>query len=242
MVKLYRHRLVPIPTLWGSLCLLVAFLLPVTLWVLLGERFLAVTDRADADVLIVEAWTHEAGARAAAAEFRRPGTAYRYLVAAGGLTGESWYRERWSEPDIVRRELLRQGLPPDAVVVAAAPDVRSQRTFASAQAARSALAARGITPRAINVFTLGSHARRSRLIFSKTFGSGLQVGVISWRPHGYVTRRWWQSSERSVDFLKESVGFVYELVLNSGRDFAAPPVEPRAAITNGESITRRVSR
>ena len=69
----------------------------------------------------------------------------------------------------------------------------------------------------MNVFTFGSHARRSALVYEKAYGPGTEVGVIAWEPSAYAAGPWWRSSERSIEFLVQSVGYFYELLLNSGR-------------------------
>ena len=61
------------------------------------------------------------------------------------------------------------------------------------------------------------HARRSHLVYEKAYGPGTEVGVIAWEPSAYAAGPWWRSSERSIEFLVQSVGYFYELLLNSGR-------------------------
>lgn len=166
---------------------------------------------------MVECWIGAAGVRDAAVEFNQGG--YRYIVASGGLTGDRWSEKRWSYVEAAERILLQSGVPPDRIIPASSGDFERQRTYEMAVAARQALLARGIEPRTINVFTREAHARRSRLVFSKAFGSAMNVGVISWAPPGYNDEPWWHSSERAEDFLKETVGYAFELFLNSGREF-----------------------
>ena len=62
----------------------------------------------------------------------------------------------------------------------------------------------------MNVFTFGSHARRSALVYEKAYGPGTEVGVIAWEPSAYAAGPWWRSSERSIEFLVQSVGYFYE--------------------------------
>ena len=69
----------------------------------------------------------------------------------------------------------------------------------------------------MNVFTFGSDAGRSHLVNEKAYGPGTEVGVIAWEPSAYAAGPWWRSSERSIEFLVQSVGYFYELLLNSGR-------------------------
>ena len=84
-------------------------------------------------------------------------------------------------------------------------------------AAWRTLQANGIHPRAVNVFTRGAHARRSRLIAARVFGRETEVGAIAWIPGEYDQESWWESSERADDLLKETVAYPLELLLNSGR-------------------------
>jgi hypothetical protein len=113
--------------------------------------------------------------------------------------------------------LKNRGIAPEALIIAHAPDVETHRTFATAIAARQALLVRGIRPTGINVLTRGVHARRSRLTFQTAFGPTVPIGIVSWTPPEYRSGKWWRSSERAVDFLKETVGFPFEKLFNSGR-------------------------
>ena len=214
-MPLFRRRTIWFPTLCGWLLLAGIFGGSLLLWILRGEAFLASTDRRPAEVLVVEGWIGDDGVRAAADEFKRGG--YRYVVATGGATGHRWSLGHLTYTEIAEEDLLRAGIPRDQVIAAKPDDVARERTYESAVAVRSALAAKGLHPRAINDFTLGAHARRSRLVFAKVFHGESEVGVVSWRPAEYHDDAWWHSSERAQDFLKETVGYGFELFLNSGR-------------------------
>ena len=116
--------------------------------------------------------------------------------------------------EIARQQLVRFGIPSDKILVAWVDDTPAHRTYATAEAARRALANHHINVGTLNVFTLGAHARRSRLIFSRTFGPNVQVGAIGWQPIGYADGPWWRSSDRAEDMIKETAGYFYELLLN----------------------------
>lgn len=192
-------------------------------WWFGAESFLAVTARTPAEILILEAWTMNDGAEAAAIEFESTAASpYDFIVAAGGPTGEHWSKRRWFTTDIAQEALERAGVDKHRIIAARARDVRAQRTFESAVAARRALDERGIQPRAVNVFTRAAHARRSRLIYSKVFGPTTRVGVIAWIPAGYTEGPWWQSSERADELVKETIGYVLERLFSSGRTSSSP--------------------
>jgi len=217
--KVFTRRTIIWPT-WFGWCLLLipSVALPATiLWG--AERFLAALNRTSAEVLILEAWTKDEGAVAAANEFQSHPGQYKFVVSTGGLTGEGWTMKRWREDEIGERVMRNAGVPADKIIRAPAPDVETHRSYVAAVTARDVLTARGIHPRAINLITRGAHARRSRLIYSRVFGPNVEVGVVGWNPPGYGITPWWRSSDRATDVLKESVGYLYELFLHSGRIF-----------------------
>jgi len=210
------------PTFLGSFCILLVLSITFVLGCWRCEAFLSLARRLPADVLVVEGWIGREGVRAAGQEFEQGG--YQYLVAAGGPASDRWEEDRSSYAEKAARELGRSGIPPDRIIVASARDTERQRTFESAAAVWRALQARGIHPKALNVFTLGSHSRRSRLVVAKVFGSGTEIGVISWVPPHDAALPWWRSSERAREVLAETAAYVFEVVLNSGR-LSSSPIE-----------------
>ena len=215
--RLWRRRSLWWPTATGWVLLLLAAGSAGAVWWFHGEDFLAVTDRPGQDVLVVEGWIGNSGIRAAAAEFLAGH--YHYVIATGGLTSERWDREQWSYAEMAERDLLAAGVPASAILVAKPRPTPDQRTFETAVATRAVLERRAIAVHSLTIFTLGAHARRSRLIFRRVFPSGLPLGAIAWQPAADRDLPWWRSSERAEDFLKETAGLAYEFLLHSGRSF-----------------------
>jgi len=185
-----------------------------------GEGFLAWTHRLPANVLIVEGWIGREGVHAAVTEFEHGN--YKYIVSTGGLTSGRWEDEPASYAEMAAREMIRLGVPKQRIIVATAEYTESHRTFESAVAFWRALRVSNTRPEAVNVFTFGPHASRSFLVFAKVLGSEMKVGVIGWLPADYKTEPWWRSSERSRNLLEETVGYLYGVLLNSGRQSNAP--------------------
>ncbi|HEU5080690.1 MAG TPA: YdcF family protein [Opitutaceae bacterium] len=203
----------PTKVAWLCAAALIAFGLGA--WWIEADNFLSCTRRVPADVIVVEGWIGVKGVQAAAREFERGH--YRYIVTTSGVTSNRWGDERWSYAESAKEELLRSGVDPSKILVASPRDTAAQRTFESARAVDLTLRSRGIFARNITVFTLGPHARRSRLVFEKVLGGHASIGVISWKPQSDRSGRWWKSSERSEDIVKETIGFLYEFLFNSGR-------------------------
>jgi hypothetical protein len=79
----------------------------------------------------------------------------------------------------------------------------------------------GIVHTNINVITIGTHARRSRLLCGKAFGTGCKIGIICLEDHNYDPKRWWESSAGVRAVIGESIGYVY------ARLFFTPPAQAR---------------
>jgi uncharacterized SAM-binding protein YcdF (DUF218 family) len=225
-LRLVQRRTILCTTWFSNFCLAALLGVPLIWWFVCGESFLSLTQRLPADVLVVEGWIGRDGVRAAAVEFKQGG--YQYVIATGGQsTGRGWAEAGWSYAEGADHELIRAGVPENRIIVAPSEDTDNQRTYESAVAVGRALAARGIHPKALIVFTLGPHARRSRLVFAKL--SRTEVGVVSWSPSRDESVPWWQCSDRAKELLTETAGYLFEALLNSGRGMNSPA---NAAICN----------
>jgi uncharacterized SAM-binding protein YcdF (DUF218 family) len=220
-LHLIQRRTVWCPTWLGSFCVAIILGTPIVWWLFCGESFLSLTKRLPPEVLVVEGWIGRDAVHAAADEFKQGG--YQYVVAAGGWTSaEHWDEGGWSYAEGAEHELIRLGVPEDKIIVAPARDTNAQRTYESAVALWRALQAKGIKPRTVNVFTFGSHARRSALVFAKVLGPETKVGVISWAPPSYSSTPWWRSSDRAREMITETAGYLFEAILSSSRRSNSP--------------------
>jgi hypothetical protein len=67
----------------------------------------------------------------------------------------------------------------------------------------------GGAPKAINLISVGAHARRSRLLFEKAFGGDTRVGVIAVEDRSYDGSHWWKSSAGVRAVLDEMITYSY---------------------------------
>ncbi len=44
-----------------------------------------------------------------------------------------------------------------------------------------------------------------------------RVGIIAWQSPEYQKGCWWQSTERAEDLITQSAGYLFELLISSGR-------------------------
>lgn len=215
MPALFRRRHVWLPTLWGAALAVVAFAAIVVALIANAPGYLAVTEPArgvngnGARVLIVEGWMDDRELDQAVALFRRGH--YERIVTTGGPI-ESWtglplpwnnYAERGA------RYLAAHGLADATIVAVPAPASAQDRTFLSAVVVREWAARERIRLDAVDLLSVGVHARRSRMMFRAAFGPGVEVGVIAAQPSLPDPQRWWKTSSGAKIVLGESISLAW---------------------------------
>lgn len=105
--------------------------------------------------------------------------------------------------------ILQLGLRTNVVQAVPAPDVRKDRTYASALALKEWLAAHGTNISSLTVVSQGAHARRTRLLYEKAFGSDVEIGIISIPSREYDPKRWWTKSAGVREVVDETVAYLY---------------------------------
>jgi hypothetical protein len=210
------------------------------LWVVVFfgvHPFLAVSEPVRADFLVIEGWVPTYALEQGLAEFRAGG--YKRLFTTGGPIAEG---EQWSEhktlAEAAAARLRALGAAPEVVEPVASVAVSRNRTYASALGVRRWFQERGLAVKAINVMTVGVHARRTRLMYEKAFGKHVAVGIIAVRNRSYDPRHWWESSEGAKEVILESIGYIYSRFF-----FRAPAdaaVKPRQVSSGPCGVTREI--
>lgn len=181
-------------------------LVAVIAYLMLIHDFLAVNEPVRAEILIVEGWIwarpvmHEV-----VEEFQRG--KYQCVVCVGGpgkVAGESY-------ANLAARRLIQLGMDTQAVHVLPVSDAERHRTFGAALAVRNWLKTEKPEVRAVNVLTLGVHARKSWVIFRKAFQPGVDVGIIAGTESDYPVQTWWISPTGIYLVLRNTMGYLYAL-------------------------------
>jgi uncharacterized SAM-binding protein YcdF (DUF218 family) len=174
--------------------------------------FFAITTRVETRLLAVEGWVDLYAIKVAAEEFR--GGRYERVFTTGGpLPGLGGYTNDDSTSASLGAGRLRQvGLPPEVVQMVPSRVLARDRTYSSALALKAWCVENKIPLTRINVLTADVHARRTRLLFEKALGPGVEVGIIAVPHPDYDARRWWAYSQGVRVVLGECIAYVYARV------------------------------
>jgi uncharacterized SAM-binding protein YcdF (DUF218 family) len=105
--------------------------------------------------------------------------------------------------------LKQAGLPAEVVQMVPSRVLSRDRTYSSALALKEWCAENGVSLTGINIVTADVHARRTRLLFQKALGPGVEVGIISIPQPDYDARRWWRYSQGVRVVIGECIAYLY---------------------------------
>ncbi len=207
-ISFFRQRQVWIPTFYGWLVLL---LIGLVLAVVLRSSlysFLAPNDPAGATILVVEGWLAPEELDQAIAAFKL-GKYERIVTTGGPVSGWPGLSRDTSYAKLAAVYFEHHGVSPDLVAAVPAPRSAQERTFLSAVMFRESAQRFGITLDAVDIFSSGPHARRSRLLYQMALGPKVSVGVLAARPESFNADAWWQSSAGVEQMFFQSFGYVW---------------------------------
>lgn len=170
--------------------------------------FLTVDTGGEGEVLVVEGWVSGRKIDEAVRAFQDGH--YQCVVVVLGVyeEGNKWETGSY-KAHYVAADLVRKGVPEDLVQTLFCPVVEKDRTFACGLATREFLDQRGIPVRSLDVVTMATHTRRSRLLLEKAFEDAVQVGAIALDDPSYDPDHWWRSSAGVRDVLSEAIAYLY---------------------------------
>jgi hypothetical protein len=184
----------------------------IIIFCILGLRFvydfLAPVHPVQAEILVAEGWQPDYALRQAVEEFKSH--PYRFLVCTGIPVDYGHYLSAYKTYAAIGAAIIRNmGLDSSQVIAVSSSQVKKDRTFASAVAFRDWLVISGLPVKAINVYTLGVHAKRTQLLFAGALGEDITVGIIAGEDYSYNSRTWWRTSSGVRAIIDESIAYLY---------------------------------
>ncbi|MEI7851679.1 MAG: hypothetical protein WCH86_07590 [Kiritimatiellales bacterium] len=162
----------------------------------------------NAEIIIIEGWLPDAELKEAVRGIQPD----QLIVTTGGpikFGGVFFGEKTYAEVTAARLRLM--GLSDETILCAPAPDVKCDRTYASALAARDALKRCGFLGMPCNIYSMGAHSRRSLHLYKLAFGADYPIGIVSLDSQEADLRHWWRSSLAFKQVLGELTSWIYTL-------------------------------
>lgn len=196
------------PTISGWLLLL---LVGIGTSILLANNlyaFLAPNQPVGARVLVIEGWLGPKELDQAIAAFTK-GKYERIVTTGGPVIGWPESKLGADYAMLAANYLAQQGVQRDLIAAVSAPKSAQERTYLSAVMLRESAQRFGIALDAVDIYSSGPHARRSRLLFQMALGQKVRVGILAARPDDFDPETWWRTSAGVEQMFFESLGFVW---------------------------------
>lgn len=207
MISLFKKKYISLPTIYGWFLLTVlgAFLF----WVLLNSiyPFLSGSKKAVSKTLVVEGWIPDSGIKNAVAYYRNNG--YNKMIVTGVPITQWTYSSPFSNMADATKETMKRNFFKDSIVTASIPNtVLRDRTFATAVALKMEAEKSGFKLDSFDLYSMGAHARRSHLMFSKAFPNS-KIGLIVDTDPSFDPAIWYKTSRGFRIVFSEFISFFY---------------------------------
>jgi DUF218 domain len=178
--------------------------------------FLAKNDPIATELLVVEGWLPDYALAAALGEFRQG--AYRQLITIGGpIPRGSYLCSCQTFAELAGITLTALGLEPEYLLAVPDNSTGNNRTYDAATALKEWLPIANLKIDSLNLLTLGTHSRRSWMLFKNAFEPDIKIGAIAIAPMHYDPQQWWKSSEGSRTIVSEFIAYLYTLLFTTRR-------------------------
>jgi hypothetical protein len=171
--------------------------------------FLAVTDRVNTKVLVVEGAIQRYAIRAGAEEFKN-GSYERIFTTGGPENGYGGYvNDYYTSASVAADGLKKFGIRDDLVQMVPSRVIARERTYSSAVALRDWFREHNLPIHSFNVLTQDCHARRTQLLYKDAFGKNVTIGIVAVSNPDYDPKDWWRYSDGVREVIGESIAYIY---------------------------------
>ncbi len=207
--RLRKKKEAWILTIWGWIILIVVLVMFIIgLSRGLGD-YLRVNKPVEAKVLVVEGFLPDYALLLVCKEFEE--NQYDYIVTTGlPFTNGMEFCRYDSYADLARATLIGMGIDSNRVFSVPSPEAFIDRTYQNAVALGKWFEQQDKLPVAINLFSIGAHARRSWFLYRKALEPyKIKVGIIAAPDLTFDQHRWWKTSKGFRTVPVEALGYFF---------------------------------
>ena len=201
------------PTLKGWILIISVSILAIY-WITKNlHEFLAENRPIQGEVLVVEGWIPDFAINPLIEYFYA--NDYKYLITVGSPIYKGSYLTNYkTSSERLASGLVAMGIKSSKIKVINTHAVKKDRTYASAKAFSAWCLNSDSVVQSVDIYTLGAHARRSRLLYDQALKNQVLVGVVSANDINYNPEKWWQTSLGFRTVINEAIAYLYLGIVN----------------------------
>lgn len=187
----------------ATLLLVIAFILFFNKIMLSIHHLLEITSPIDAKILVIESWliSYDYTLLEAVKEYQS--RSYDFVVTTGLAKGSKSRAEQCAE------KLRDLGVDNQKIISVTGPPLKNFYTYGAALAFRDWLKKNHPEVHSINVFTGGTHGRKTQFLYKKALDGYCEVGIISSPLHHTPMGKWWRTKRGTIGTFTYFAGYIY---------------------------------
>lgn len=206
--KLHRKTSCRKPTLLGWIVLVVIILFITPLLFLNLYRFLTVNQPVKSKTMVIEGWIPDYSVKKALKLFRDDH--YKIMIVTGipilqwqPISG--YHNVAESTAAIIKKMGFR-----DTIYLSPIPaSILRDRTYSTAVVTHELFKQHPEWDNSFNIYSVGVHSRRSRLMFEKAFGEEYKIGIYADRDLSFDPNHWWKYSKGFRNVSNEFMAYLF---------------------------------
>ncbi|MFA5419591.1 MAG: hypothetical protein WC341_14160, partial [Bacteroidales bacterium] len=199
------------PTWLGWLIIVIVLLAGGRLFLSYSVHFLAVNHPVKAKTLVVEGWV-ETYVMLDALDYYRKNGFERMIVTGIPITIYEFIAPYKNTAEAAIFTLRHYGFT-DTIYRANIPtNIFTDRTYSTGLMVKSLFDAHPQWEKAVDIYSVGVHSRRSRYLFEMALGKEFDVGIIAHPDRSFQVRSWWRSSKGFRNVTNEMLATPYAML------------------------------
>ena len=192
-ISFVKQKETKVLTLFGWFSIIMFICLLFFLFLINIYPYLSIYRPIEAEVLVVHGWNQDIVLEKAANEFLRSG--YSYIFTTGGkLNKASDFMEITNYAQLGDSTLRKFGIKEDQIIATPVEGLKVNWTYYSAIALKKWLKTSKPEIKNINIYSVGSYSRETRLIYKRVLGKEYNVGILFTNNPDLDESIWWKSS------------------------------------------------
>lgn len=209
--QLFRKKNCTRPTLLGWVIILLFLAIIFRLSLVGIYYFLAINEPVKSKTLIIEGFVPTYAVKGALEYYKENG--FERLILTGIPIVNYEFTAPYRTTALATLIAVRKFGFTDTVYIADIPtNIFTDRTYHTAVATRM-LFDENNWPKNFDLYSVGVHARRSRMMFRKVFDSSYDIGVIAHKDRTFDPNHWWRNSKGFRNVSNEFVATLYVMML-----------------------------